>query len=105
MTDIYEEIIRIKDEGEEAALVTISSTSGSTPREEGAKMLVKADGSILGTIGGGSLEAQVCQKAIEVIRMGKPQRFHFRLKEGEERGMICGGDLLVVSIKSSPPPA
>ena len=96
MTDIYEEIIRIKDEGEEAALVTISSTSGSTPREEGAKMLVRADG---------SLEAQVCQKAIEVIRMGKPQRFHFRLKEGEERGMICGGDLLVVSIKSSPPPA
>ncbi|MBC8429699.1 MAG: XdhC family protein, partial [Dehalococcoidia bacterium] len=50
MTDIYQEIVRIKAEGEEAALVTIVTTTGSTPREEGAKMLVKADGSILGTI-------------------------------------------------------
>ena len=104
MLDIYQEIVKLTAEGEEAALVTIVSTSGSTPREEGAKMLVKADGSILGTIGGGSLEIQVCQKAIEVIRKGKPERLHFRLKEGEEPGMICGGDLevFIEPILSSP---
>ncbi len=74
ITDIYQEIVRIKAEGEEAALVTIVSVSGSTPREEGAKMLVRADGSIMSTIGGGRIEAQVIKEAVEVIRNGKPQR-------------------------------
>ncbi len=97
MTDIYQEIIRIRAEGEEAALVTIVSTTGSTPREEGAKMLVRPDGRIVGSIGGGGLEAQVCNQAKEVIRKGKPQRFHISLagKEGEELGMVCGGDMEV----------
>jgi len=74
MTDIYQGMVRIRAEGEEAALVTIVSAIGSTPREEGAKMLVRANGSIVGSIGGSSLEAQVCDQAIEVIRKGKPQR-------------------------------
>ncbi len=97
MTDIYQEIVRLKAEGEEAALVTIVSATGSTPREEGAKMLVKPDGSILGTIGGGSLEAQVIAEAVKVIKQGKPKRLHMSLtaKEAEEVGMICGGDLEV----------
>ncbi len=97
MTDIYQEIVRLKAEGEEAALVTIVSATGSTPREEGAKMLVKADGSILGTIGGGSLEAQVIKEAIRVIGQGKPKRLHISLtaKEVEEKGMLCGGELEV----------
>ncbi len=97
MADIYQEIVRIKDEGEEAALVTIVSTIGSTPREEGAKMLVKTDGSIIGTIGGGSLEAQVIEEAIKVIEEGKPKRLHIGLtaKEVEEEGMLCGGELEV----------
>jgi len=97
MTDIYQEIVRIKAEGEEAALVTIVLATGSTPREEGAKMLVRADGSILGTIGGGSLEAQVVEEAVKVIKQGKPKRLHFALtaKEAEEVGMVCGGELEV----------
>ena len=97
MADIYEEIVRVRVEGEEAALVTIVSAKGSTPREEGTKMLVKADGSIVGSIGGGSLEAQVCDQAREVIRKGRPQRVHISLtaKEGEELGMLCGGDVEV----------
>jgi xanthine dehydrogenase accessory factor len=97
MADIYQEIVRIKAEGQEAALVTIVSTSGSTPREEGAKMLVKPDGAIVGTIGGGTLEAQVIEEAIKVIKQGKPRHLHMSLtaKEAEEVGMICGGDLEV----------
>jgi xanthine dehydrogenase accessory factor len=95
--DIYKEIIRIREEGEEAALVTIVSTAGSTPREEGAKMLVRADGSILGSIGGGGLEARVCELAAKVMRKGKPERFKLGLTEEEGRGMgmICGGDMEV----------
>jgi xanthine dehydrogenase accessory factor len=97
MTDIYQEIVRIRAEGEEAALVTIVSVSGSTPREEGAKMLVRADGSILGSIGGGSVEAQVIKEAIKVIGQGKPKQLHTVLdaKEVEEERMLCGGELEV----------
>jgi xanthine dehydrogenase accessory factor len=97
MADIYQEIVKIKEKGEEAALVTIVSATGSTPREEGAKMLVKPDGTIAGTIGGGSLEAQVIKEAVAVIKQGKPKRLHMSLsaKEAEEAGMICGGDLEV----------
>lgn len=93
MTDIYEEIVRIRATGEEAALVTVVSASGSTPREEGAKMLVRADGRILGTVGGGSIEASAVREAHAVIQTGKPRRLQYRLKEGEELGMICGGDV------------
>jgi xanthine dehydrogenase accessory factor len=97
MVDIYQEIVRIKEEGKEAALVTIVSATGSTPREEGAKMLVEPDGTIAGTIGGGSLEAQVIAEAIKVIKQGKPKRLHMSLtaKEAGEAGMICGGDMEV----------
>jgi xanthine dehydrogenase accessory factor len=97
MTDIYQEIVKIKEEGLEAALVTIVSATGSTPREEGAKMLVKPDGTIAGTIGGGSLEAQVIEEAVRVIKQGKPKRIHFTLsdKQASEVGMICGGDMEV----------
>lgn len=97
MTDIYQEIVRIRAGGGEAALVTIVSATGSTPRGEGTKMLVRADGGLVGSIGGGSLEAQLCKKAMEVIKEGKPQRLHISLtaEEGEEPGMICGGDVEV----------
>ena len=71
MDDIYQEIVRVKTEGEEAALVTVVSASGSTPREEGAKMLVRPDGSILGTIGGGSLEARAIEEAVRVIKQAR----------------------------------
>lgn len=92
MTDIFEEILKVKAEGGEAALVTVISATGSTPRKEGAKMLVRADGSIVGTIGGGKIEVQAIQEALEVISKGSSKRLSFSLKEGDELGMICGGD-------------
>jgi xanthine dehydrogenase accessory factor len=107
MEDIYQEIVKIKAEGGEAALVTVVRASGSTPREEGAKMLVRPDGSILGTIGGGGLEAQVIKEAVKVIKQGKPKRLHRSLtaSEAEEEGMVCGGDLEVFIEPILTPPA
>jgi len=93
--DIYHEITRIRDQGEEAALATVIDASGSTPREEGAKMLVRPDKSIIGTIGGGSIELQVIKEAIEVINKGKPKHLKYCLKEGDDLGMMCGGDVEV----------
>lgn len=94
--DIYEEVAKVKSEGREAALVTLIGASGSTPRGEGAKMMVLADGSIRGTIGGGSVEREVTRAALEVIRKGKPERYKYELKKADEGvGMRCGGDVEV----------
>jgi len=97
MDDIFEEIVKIRAEGGRAALATITSIKGSTPRAEGSKMLVRSDGSILGSIGGGSLEAQVCREAREVITDGRSRVLQFDLtgKEVAEEGMICGGNMEV----------
>ena len=67
MEDIYEAIVRIKQEGNVAALATIVWVKGSTPRAEGAKMLIRSDGSILGSVGGGCLEADVWQAAMKSL--------------------------------------
>ena len=102
--DIYQEIARIKNEEKEAAVVTVISATGSSPRKEGAKMLVNPDGSILGTIGGGNVELQIIKEAIKVIARDKPQRFSYRLKEGDELGMLCGGDIdvFIEPVSSAP---
>jgi len=92
---IYAEIARLIEAGQPAAVATLITASGSTPRETGAKMLVKPDGSIMGTIGGGNVERAVTQEALTVIHEGKAKKLEYRLKAGDELGMICGGDVEV----------
>lgn len=91
MEDVYEEISKLKTKGECAALATLIFTSGSTPREQGAKMLIRQDGSIFGSVGGSILEGQVREEAKNVIREGKPKLLSFDLTGKKEDGMICGG--------------
>ncbi|MGD9580387.1 MAG: XdhC family protein [Vampirovibrionia bacterium] len=97
MKDIYEEIIRIKQEGIPAALATVTTVKGSSPGKEHFKMLVCNDGSIVGTVGGGLLESQVIEKAKEIIKTEKAQQFDFNLSNIGEgaSGMLCGGSLTV----------
>lgn len=93
MVDLFEEIMKIKETGQRGAVATVVGTQGSTPREIGAKMLVREDGTIWGTIGGGVLEAQVCKEALKTIEEEKPRTIHFDFA-GEETaniGMTCGG--------------
>jgi xanthine dehydrogenase accessory factor len=106
MSDFLEEILKIKEEGKNAALATIIGTKGSTPREVGAKMLVQEDGKIFGTIGGGCIEAEVWQEAMKIIKEEKPRTVHFDLtgKKAEDSGMICGGimDIYIEPIVPTP---
>jgi len=97
MQDLYEEIVRIKEEGKRGVLATVVRTQGSTPREVGAKMLVHEDGSISGTIGGGRLEAAVIKEALDTLATGEPRTIRHDLTgpEASEVGMICGGTLEV----------
>jgi xanthine dehydrogenase accessory factor len=106
MLDFYEEILKIVSEGKSAAVATIIGTKGSTPREAGAKMLIREDGKTWGSVGGGCLEAEVWQEAMKVMREEKPRTIHFDLtgKEAQESGMICGGimDLYIEPVVPSP---
>jgi len=106
MMDIYREIAKAIAEGESVALATVVLATAGSPRKEGTKMLVRKDGSTMGTVGGGGVEAQVCQEALEVIEEGKPRLLHFGLagEEGEQRGMICGGrmDVFIEPIVAQP---
>lgn len=92
--EIYEEVVRLKKEGRASALATIVRCIGSSPQKEGAKMLVRDDGSVVGTMGGGCLEAEVIQASVMTIRDGSPRTVPFDLTE-RHGGLVCGGKVLV----------
>ena len=93
--DIYEEIVKLRQEGRRGAVATIVNVRGSIPSFETAKMLVRDDGSIAGTIGGGCVEAEVWQAAREVMETEKPRSLTFNLNQNPkyDTGLVCGGTL------------
>lgn len=88
MESMYNMMAKILDRGDEAVLVTLCATGGSTPRKAGAKMLVYPDGTIDGTVGGGVLEHEAISKALEIFQTKKPLFWETCLYD---LGMICGG--------------
>ena len=104
--EVFAAVTDALDRGEPAALVTIVSTTGSTPQRVGAKMLVFGDGRIVGTIGGGCYENDAFWKAREAITNRKPQLVHYELDDdfAQESGLICGGqmDVYIEPIEPSP---
>src|SRR5437660_10208799 len=104
--EVFAAVADALERGEPAALVTIVSALGSTPQRVGAKMLVFADGRIVGTIGGGCYENDAFWKAREAIESRKPQLVHYELSDdfAQESGLICGGqmDVYIEPIEPSP---
>ena len=93
--DIYEEIVSLRRQGRRGAVATIVNVRGSIPSFETAKMLVRDDGSIAGTIGGGCVEAEVWQASREVMESEKPRSLTFNLNQNPkyDTGLVCGGTL------------
>lgn len=93
--DLFEEIVRMRRAGQRGALATIVHTNGSIPSYESSRMLVRYDGSIAGTVGGGCVEAEVWAAAKEVIETEQPRKMTFNLNNeaGYDSGLICGGTL------------
>jgi xanthine dehydrogenase accessory factor len=90
--NIYEEVVELQRKGLSGALCTILESHGSVPRHTGSKMLVKEDGSLIGSVGGGELENRVIQSAKEVMASGKPRRLDYKLVNPSEGDPgICGG--------------
>jgi xanthine dehydrogenase accessory factor len=95
MQDIYSEIVKALERKEKVALATLITRVGSAPRAVGAKYLIKGDGTSLGSIGGGCVEAEVWQAATEVMMKGQGTVLHFNLTSEQlaEGGLICGGNV------------
>lgn len=92
---IYEEIVKLQRAGHKGAVATIVNVRGSIPSFKSAKMLVRDDGTIAGTIGGGCVEAEVWQAAREVMTSEKPRTLTFDLNQDPkyDTGLVCGGTL------------
>src|SRR5436190_12028668 len=104
--DLYEELVRLRRLGQKCALATIVQVRGSIPSYESAKLLVREDGSMAGTIGGGCVEAEVWNAAREVIETERPKHLTFNLGQDAayDNGLICGGQLDVFVEAVIPPP-
>jgi xanthine dehydrogenase accessory factor len=103
--DIYEEIVKLRQAGRHGAVATIVNVRGSIPSFATAKMLVRDDGSIFGTIGGGCVEADVWRAAREVMEEEKPRTLTFDLNQNPkyDTGLVCGGTLDVFIEPILPP--
>ncbi len=88
--DVLKEYVTLKTQNILCVLATVVQTRGATPRRAGAGMVVRHDGSICGTIGGGAVENQVTQRALKIINTTKTEFLHYELSE---LGMSCGGEM------------
>ena len=93
--DVYDELVRLRKLGQKCAIATIVQVRGSIPSFESAKLLVREDGSMIGTIGGGCVEAEVWNAAREVMETEKSKHMSFNLGQDAayDNGLICGGQL------------
>ncbi len=97
MIDLFSEILKALEGGENVVLCTILASSGSSPRGAGAKMAVFADGRTLGTIGGGAVERIAAEKALQMHKTGASfcEGFCLAPNQVNDIGMICGGTVMV----------
>lgn len=92
---VYRRAAELTAAGETVALATVTAVEGSTPQDPGATMLVRADGSTEGTIGGGTVEELTRDAALDAIEERSPRTEHWELRRNGNTGMICGGEMTV----------
>ena len=96
MKSIYQALAEIEKNNEPAALCTVTSSEGSTPRHVGSKMLVYADGHFIGTVGGGDLEHRVLDEAWMALGDGQPRKLHYNMSDPARGDVgVCGGQVEV----------
>src|SRR3954468_22839493 len=104
MDRLYTDIVRLLDAGQPFALGTVVHTAGSTPQKIGARAVFLPGGEILGTLGGGCMEAEARRRGMQLVRGGGPELMELHLDDdfGWDDGLICGG---TASIFLQPRPA
>ncbi len=96
MQHVFHETVKALEAGDPCVLVTVIQTEGSTPQKPGAKLLVRADGSGVGTLGGGCVEGDIWFAAKMLLRGGGPAEVRdYELTEelAARDGLICGGTM------------
>jgi xanthine dehydrogenase accessory factor len=91
--DIFAEALRLGKAGEPFSLAVVTESSGSSPRKAGARMLVRGDGTVMGSVGGGTVELETVKAAQTALAEGAPRTLSFVLTE--EHGFACGGSMTV----------
>src|SRR5258706_3609194 len=93
MRDLLAELTRALEAGRDCVYCSVVETRGSTPQKAGATMLVFPDGSQVGTLGGGCVEAEVKRRALLLLDRGQTELLTFQLDSdfGWDDGLICGG--------------
>jgi xanthine dehydrogenase accessory factor len=107
MIKLLQSICHLLEEGEDLVLATVIGHSGSTPRSVGTKMVVRPDGAIIGTIGGGLVEFHAQKLAREVFKTGKALTETVEFTGADAAAtdqMICGGrmEILLELITADP---
>ena len=104
MARFYEQLVAALAENRPFALALISGTKGSSPQRIGAKALFFPDGKIVGTLGGGCLEAEVHARAKKALQTGQPATFEMVLDHdfGWDDGLICGGSVTGLILPHAP---
>jgi xanthine dehydrogenase accessory factor len=104
MKKIYQKIVESFRNDTLSVLATIIKQAGPSPRGIGTKCLIMQDGSFIGTIGGGVVEAKTINAAMKVFDTGIPVRLSFSLKGSDvaDTDMLCGGDMEVFLEPVSP---
>lgn len=104
METLYREIARLLEQDVPFAVGTVIHTSGSTPQKAGARAIFLAGGEVLGTLGGGCMEAEARRRGLALLRGGAPELLELHLDDdfGWDDGLICGG---TASIFIQPRPA
>jgi len=104
MARFYEQLVAALAENRPFALALISGVKGSSPQRAGAKALFFPDGKIVGTLGGGCLEAEVHARAKKALQTGKPATFDMVLDHdfGWDDGLICGGSVTGLILPHAP---
>jgi xanthine dehydrogenase accessory factor len=102
MRDITEALLTVLGSGERGALATVVRTSGSTPQQPGARLLLRPDGSTVGTVGGGAIEHAVIDALHAARQSGKPELLERNL--AQDLGMCCGGrmEIFIEPIEGAP---
>lgn len=102
LRDVAKAVLEILSGGRPGALATVVRAAGSTPQKVGARLLLRSDGTTVGTVGGGALELAIVDALRETLRTGEARLIHQEL--GYDLGMCCGGrmDVFVEPIEAAP---
>ena len=95
---LYQEALRLVEAGQPPVMATVVQVSGSTPQKPGARLLVRRDGTLAGTLGGGCVESDVWAEAMALVEHGGGARLReFHLNEDlDAEGLVCGGTMHVL---------